>query len=681
MEENYTFLQNQVRQMNSSTKAQLTSTPFILVEDGRRFVLPNQVVLELYEDLEIKPYLYRVPPEFGRFHPLFQFLGFCKNVGMNHYVMVLEEVHRKCKTAKLHPNEVSICVKASRGFFEHLDKNEEVENFPKVHLLAVIPQELKYDKLEMTPLTLQESSTLIFNDVSSTYYDRLQKFNRYFLLDLEVLKFRCSTSMTNYKDLLLKLPSALRPKMLSCVVREVLVDCQSAATAASEAVKSLKQTLSSPQFCSGVIRLIRDVNVQNDKFNEEVIGRIESGLLGIDIRIASNLRTTLIYDDSPIPDSEAKADHFLKTNLTPEGQSCTVYVDAISENTLLASVSFAIVELYGEFLGKRAGLINQMLHCHPDEIWPLLDRLKIRADNSYRERRATIYPRPGSFIPLEDHHLLNEDFEDFDPGDYVGYELDDPTLNRESGVATYIYARIVEEVTDPNCFLLAKRYRIEIGDNQEMEVDATDLYKFHRSEDFNCTAIDVADELSENFSRLCVSSSKGKDKQEIFDEISDLLEQAWNMPEEKRRKVIKRLYLRWHPDKNVGNEELCNEVFKHLQHEISRLERGEPRDIPQTHPGFTGSTQGTSYDDFFSSWGSRARQHHAQREEYRTRQQSYRSSYRRPNPQPGEAKRWFRQARADVTAVMNDVVCNKPSFEWACFKCQQVEFKLLKRFE
>ena len=681
MRENYTFLQDHVGQINSSTKAQLTSTPFILVEEGRRLVPPNQVVLELYEDLEIKPYLYRVPPEFGRFHLLFQFLGCCKNVRMSHYVMVLEEVHGKCKTAKLHPNEVSICEKASKGFFELLEKNEEVENFPKVHLLAVIPRELKDAKLETTPLTLQESSTLIFNDVSPTYYDRLQKFNRYFLLDLEVLKFRCSSSMTNYKDLLMKLPSAVRPKMLSCVVCEELIDCQSAATPSSEDVKSLKQKLSSPEFCSGVIRLIRDVNFQNEEFDEEVIGRVESGLLGIDIRIASNLRTTLLCDDYSIPGSEARVPRLLKKNLPPEEESCTVYIDAMFENRLLTLASSAIVELYAEFLGKRAGLIYEMLQCHPREIWPLLDSSKIRADNSYLERRAKIYPTPGSFIPLEDHHLLNEDFEDFNPGDYVGYELDDPTLNRESGVATYIYARIIEEVTDPNCLLLAKRYRIDIGDNQAMEVDATDLYKFHRSEDFNCTATDTTDGLSENSSRYYVNPSKGKDQQEIFDEISDLLEQAWKMPEEKRRNVIKRLYLRWHPDKNVGNEELCIEVFKHLQNEISRLERGEPRDIPQTYPGFTGSTQGTSYDDLFSSWGNRARQHHAQREGYRTREQSYERSRGRPNPQPGEARRWFRQACADVTAVMNDVVCNKPSFEWACFKCQQVEFKLLKRFE
>ena len=680
MEENYTFLQNQVRQINSSTKAQLTSTPFILVEEGRRFVLPNQVVIEMYEDLEIKPYLYRVPPEFGRFHLLFQFVGCCKNVGMSHYVMVLEEVHRKCKAEKLHPNEVSTCVKASKGLFEHLDKNQEVENFPKVHLPAVIPRELKDAKLETTPLTLQESSTLIFNDVSSTHYDRLQKFNRYFLLDLEVLKVRCSSYMTNYKDLVMKLPSAVRPKMLSCVVHQELIDCPSAATPSSEDVKSLKRKLSSTEFCSGVIRLIRDVNFQNEKFDEEVIGRVESGLLGIDIRIVSNLRTTLLCGDYPIPDSEARVHHFLKKNLPSEGESCTVYVDAVFENRLLALVSSAIMELYGEFLGKRAGLISQMLQCHPREIWPLLDSLEIRADNSYLERCAKIYPKPGSFIPLEDHHLLNEDFQFFDPGDYVGFELDDPTLNRESGVATYIYARIVEEVTDPDCFLVAKRYRIDIGDNQGMEVDATDLYKFHRPEDLNCAAIDVTDGLSENSSRHYVNPSNEKDMQEIFDEISDLLEQAWKMPEEKCRKVIKRLYLRWHPDKNVGSEELCNEVFKHLQNEISRLERGEPRDIPQTHAGFTESTQRTSYDDFFFSWGNRARQHHAQREGYRTRQQSHGSSYDRQNPQPGEARRWFRQAHADVTAVMNDIVSNKPSFEWACFKCQQVNFKLLFHF-
>ena len=40
-----------------------------------------------------------------------------------------------------------------------------------------------------------------------------------------------------------------------------------------------------------------------------------------------------------------------------------------------------------------------------------------------------------------------------------------------------------------------------------------------------------------------------------------------------------------------------------------------------------------------------------------------------PNPQPGLAQVWLRQARFDLEAVTTDVTCN---FEWACFKSFQV---------
>ena len=42
------------------------------------------------------------------------------------------------------------------------------------------------------------------------------------------------------------------------------------------------------------------------------------------------------------------------------------------------------------------------------------------------------------------------------------------------------------------------------------------------------------------------------------------------------------------------------------------------------------------------------------------------------NPQPREARRWFRQAQADLAAVENDINTVTPSYEWACLKCHQV---------
>ena len=219
----------------------------------------------------------------------------------------------------------------------------------------------------------------------------------------------------------------------------------------------------------------------------------------------------------------------------------------------------------------------------------------------------------------------------------------------------------MEIVANEDCNPLAKRYRINIGENQEIEVDAADLYKFHRLDAATSSAIVLSDQRGE--------PPRNRSRQEVFDEISDLLEDAWKLPEERRTKIIKRLYLRWHPDKNLGDEEFCTEVCQHIQNETSRLERGELRGSGRSNAEARPS--GWPYDDFFTSWGARAREHYTQRQGYQARQQTPRNSHRK-NPQPGEARRWFRQAKADVAAVENDIVHGNPSYEWACFKCHQV---------
>ena len=675
MESIYAFLQANAITSNEATLLQLSNTPCILVEQGKRFILPRQAVLELYERLEIKPYLYSVPREFGKFHLLFQSIGCTKNVTISHYAMVLEKLSDKCKNVRLHPNEVRICVKAVQGLFEKLEENSnEAGKLSRLHLPGIPPGRSSSDEgLRLTPVTLHESSKLIFNDEPPAILNRLQKFNHLFL-DLKVMQVICRSAMTNHRELVMKLPSALRPIMLSSMVNQTLCGAQCAINVSSEAVESLKQRVTSPQFFSGIVRLIRDENCQNGDFEEKVFESIKLELQSMEICAVVNLKTTLLFEGYPIPESEAQVPSFLERRKTSGGEMRRVYINASTAmgenaNAVTSLVSCVIVELYGRLLGKRAGLVFQMLNCPLDEIWPLLDSLKVRQDDSFCATEKHIFPKLGTFIPLEDHHLLNDAFEEFEPGEYVGYELEDPTLELEEGVATYIYAKIVEEVTDQGDALVAKKYIVDIGDNQVIEVDATDLYKFHRLDTPTSSAIVVSDHQHQSSATHPLGRPRSMNKQAVFDEVSDHLEEAWKMPEEKKRKVIKRLFLRWHPDKNVGYEEFCNEVFKHVQNEISRLERGEPRGSQKaTNVGATGSHHG-SYEDYFTTWGTRARQHHSQREGYRTR---HRSSTRRANPQPGEARRWFKQAKADIAAVGNDNFCSNPSYEWACFKCHQV---------
>ncbi|KAJ7380176.1 hypothetical protein OS493_010887 [Desmophyllum pertusum] len=88
-----------------------------------------------------------------------------------------------------------------------------------------------------------------------------------------------------------------------------------------------------------------------------------------------------------------------------------------------------------------------MLSCPLCDIWPLLDRKDIRQDDSYTVHpKMDIYPEPGTFIPIEEHHLLNDAFLEFEPGNMLANQLDDPSLQLSEGAATYIYAVIIEEV-------------------------------------------------------------------------------------------------------------------------------------------------------------------------------------------------------------------------------------------
>lgn len=667
MERIYTFLQRNAIE-NGVAKNRLQTTRCILVEGGRKFVFPSQAVLELYEDLEIKPYLYRVPPEFGKFQLLFECLGCAKSVRPAHYAAVLEMLQKNCLNAKLHPNEVSLCCKAVKGFFERLQEHlEEVAVLSKLYLPAVSPGHGGRPDRPLTtvPVTLQRSTDLIFVDAPA-YVNRIQGLAQPLVLDLRMMDVSCKSAMINYKELMMKLPQRLQPRMLSSVVKE-LFNPENTEIVTSGTVNALRQQLSSAQFGRGIARLIQDVNSENEDFDEEVIANIEISLRGIELCAVKNLKTTLAYNGVLIPGSEAEVPFFQERLLTSGKEIWRMYVNAVEEMdesfSAISLVSNVIAEMYGGLLGKKAVLIPEMLRCPLSKIWSLLDTLCIRQDDTYNAAEMDIYPEPGTFIPIEDHHLLNDAFEEFEPQEYVGYQLDDPSLHLKEGVATYIYALIIDEVTNKDSVQLpTKMYRINIGRDKEPVVVAADLYKFHRVKE-------ISDQHTPRLGN--------ENRQVVFNKISYLLEDAWRQEEVKRRQIVKRLYLQWHPDKNLGNEGFCTEVFQHIQGEISRL--------------------GSSYDNYFVSWGARAREHGSQRKEYRehfSREygswgysssprswQSVPPSFCKGNSQPGKARRWFRQAEADLVAGADEIAFSRPSYEWGCFKCHQVKLfsRLRKR--
>ena len=637
MESIYAFLQENAIK-DHEAKVLLETSRFILVEGGNTFILPKQAVIELYESLEIKPFLYRIPPVFGKFQALFEFVGCSQTATCTHYAMVLEMMHRNCKDSKLIPNEVTTCEKAVKGFFDHLqDDSGAVSSLSKLYLPAM-PSKFCLSnvhlKVSTIPVTLHQSTELLFDDDPS-YGNRITSLNQLFVLELSLMGVRLKSAMVNFSDLVRKLPSAVQPRMLSAVVKEKIEDPKETKIVKSGVVSTVKQQISSIPFVRGVARIIRHVNYQNQDFDERVVESIEEGLRSIELFAVEGLRTSLFLNEVQIPGSEANVPYFVERREQSGVGICRVYIDALSDmNETISTISDVIEEMYGEFLQRKAYLIGEMLRCPPSSIKPLLDRRRVRKDDSYTTSDLGIYPEPGSLIPTEDHHLLKDAFEEFEPGEYVGYQLHDPSLAQREGTPTYIYAIIVDEINSEDTVILTKAYRINIGHDKEAdEVSAAMLYKFHR--------------LQEIF------EEQDEDIEEVLKEISDNLQNAWEMPEDERTQIVKRLFMRWFPREDA---------LQHLKNEVSRL--------------------GGGYDDLYSSWEKLAKEHGSQRETYKvrfrdrygpsdySRWQNVPPSFCEKNPQPGEAKRWLRQAEADLDSCGRAFTTD--SFEWICFKCHQV---------
>ena len=133
-------------------------------------------------------------------------------------------------------------------------------------------------------------------------------------------------------------------------------------------------------------------------------------------------------------------------------------------------------------------------------------------------------------------------------------------------------------------------------------------------------------------------------------------------------KIIRRLYLKWHPDKHKeSNVELATTVFQFLINELKSDHRNFENEFDRW------SSSARTYGNFKRESRDGFPQHHSF---------SSKSSFfdfwsffecKTNNPQPAESKRWYRQAEKDLEAAIElrklNINC---FFQWHCFMAKQV---------
>ena len=331
--------------------------------------------------------------------------------------------------------------------------------------------------------------------------------------------------------------------------------------------------------------------------------------------------------------------------------------------------------------------LSAILECKdPQQIPSVLDNAGVTEDieaddNEQRE------PELGAEYPEELHYLLVQ-FDDFyfRPGEYVAYEREDSTDEEPK----YFYAKILYRVQKPLSAKqrkdrkkkkqkaedkLLSRYMVDIG-SEKKEVDGLDLYKIKRPpKDEEGNKSDSARESMElvpyvgktgdnrkvnagpstsSSRRATAEPPKPTTLQDAMEEVRKALKEIWKLPEDKRKKAVRRLYLRWHPDKNMEMQEIANEVIKFIQNEVDMLSRGgstarDGNNFNRGRPDFSDFfREQQDFSDFFRHWNQRARRQRSSYDNFRRHNPRFTgfksSSSRRRYPAP---KAWFPYDRYD----------------------------------
>ena len=687
MEHMYNYLQQHGRN-DETTRSRLYHTPVIFLPDRQTVVPAHQTVITIMPEQEIAPYLVQTPTRYGKFSSLFTYLGAAERPNYMLYVNVLADIKRDIGDKTLEkeylPEWLAIS-SAVDNLMKQVGDDIAVNN-PPTNTVLYLPTR---DKM------LLDSSSVIVSDNTLQELRVSGATTLQYFIGFKQLGIRHETMDIR------RLPKQIRPKRLTQITREEIDTEEMQEVEGCEEAIQLERFFQSPHFIEGVLRLLKHAKTRSaDTFKTKEEAIILSELQNVQVRCVTGLKTFIYVNNKRIDKSAiAKRCYF-----DFHDERWWIYFQKAvgSQAGWLRTIDDCLVRFITRITGKTLrdnvietyGLIQ--MRNSVTEISLMLDSLNIDAYDLPRDMYFTVIPPAGTYVPIELHHLLNCEISVFGIHEYrcVAFELEDRLLLDNIDVSdsynpVYIYVKIIKKLPseDPGS-VLTDRYMIFTGD-EYITVSSSQLYKLIRA-----TSDAVSNELvsAEGGSSSVSPDTMNKEKYTIRFHLME----AWKLPEQTdRKRVIGRLLRRYHPDKNPGNEAMCNELFAYLRDCISRLENGTSLENEDETDGR--SQQNRAYPDFTDSayfgfvqrMSNRSERQGAHVRDYYRADQPYNrstgSNFRNPHSDsntkechdPWEARRWYSQAKVDLRNAIDTIDTpgeegDPPAFNWICYMCHQV---------
>ena len=630
--------------------------------NGFVLVKPKQVMLDESAS-HFHPYLHTLPDELSQFIQYLYTLGVAKIVGLSHIRLALELIseHESCldlSSAHIDLNTNNFIIKLVDKLYSLLKQSDEV-----------IADQLKPLYLPSSIGKLGKSSDLFYQDHG--VYGNLQVIGKY----ATFIRLPVVCHFTHI-ELINLLPSDIRPKPLSKHCIERLHSQSAIIQQRSIAADKLHSVLKSALFRDAVCAIVK-----HDASNE-ASSKVETYLkdfqnhvevyevnpLHVELLLASDTKNAIASMSMPI---------YFYVN----GTSCIIYLKAkVSSYELhnlhneiaikLTGVICGGVELKVGYLSEHIAVLVKAENI--EEVKDYLMRLGIKLDSATCKQDSDLTPVLGARIPSTWFQHLDHNVDNiYRPEEWVVYEEEEGVM-----ILVRILCPILHDLEEDRH--LPRRYVVWISNDETKEVSYLDLYKISRTtpaQQMLSADIVAAKREDDGHARKRPRLDHLEyGKNELLAELKTY----WRLNKEDQKKALRRIYLKWHPDKNHDQADFAEEIFKFLKEQLELHDQESSNaDVEHNHTSSSNCWQ--------PSWDSYARSHYgsAQGTNYTSAQFTSHFNFSCPSPSGNrsEAKRWLSQAEGDFEALVilcdevathPDVCCN------VCFMAHEVAEKALK---
>ena len=693
-----------------------------------KVVLVKPCCVVIAEDVsDYHPYLHKLPTKLQGLRIL-ERIGVKEKLGMSHMQIVLEAIYSASEGAELNPN-TSECVAESLKLLNKFLKLKQETNI------------LEYE-CYLTPLYLPDIDDIMRPSKSLLYADS-SSYLGVFELNLITVEhyFHFNLSKEDYKfdthHFCKLLPKSVRPVGLSeaCTQRKQK-ECKHVKE--SKIASQLMKVLQMKEIPEAIIRVIIRQSIAEQENEDDLKERITLFLTGIKILTAENLCSEIILKEGSVCIGTQETDYFFEPG---ESESCLYLDDQLKpssdqiDDACAEIASYLYYNVVSKVIHKEKAVqglstsyeekqvIKCIELCLKATEWSELQgqlKKKYGIDFNGGGGMRSFKKKLGEKIPQCWHHRLDQDIDNvFNSMDYVGYEDEENDI---------ILAQIVHRIDlKPGEHRLAQRYKIYTSghDRDGKDVNILTLYKFlvglkkrkvepkpAGNDDLALVEFNEDDDVPKLRATLIHDNLV-----DIKRKICEQLKEIWKLDEELRKKAIRRMFLRWHPDKNPDKTEVAEEIFKFMLKQIEHLEKGEPMDDPKTSEGqsfssptyhrrnyrrrsyyYSGWSRNSGWGRNFYRWDNTANQHHSSWEyedeyfscgggsaSFSSHSHTNRSDFfpfdeKKDEKKPEEGRRWVKQAEVEygVLCVVHDKVSACCGYSYVCFMAHQVVEKALK---